>query len=119
MFTLQKSFRFEASHQLMYHEGKCRRLHGHSWVLIIEVNGFYINENKDNNHNMLMDFGYISKIVKPLVESKLDHYHLNDTLNSESPTSEFICKWIYEYLKKELQYLSAVTIENSRVEKKA
>lgn len=34
-----KEFRFEAAHRLPRHDGKCRRPHGHSYVLWVEVEG--------------------------------------------------------------------------------
>lgn len=39
MFRLEKTFRFEASHQLPKHDGKCARLHGHSWVGRVVIEG--------------------------------------------------------------------------------
>ena len=39
MFRLEKEFSFEASHQLPLHDGKCARLHGHSWKGRIIIEG--------------------------------------------------------------------------------
>ncbi len=38
-FLLKKTFPFEAAHQLKYHDGKCARLHGHSFKLTVVVAG--------------------------------------------------------------------------------
>jgi 6-pyruvoyltetrahydropterin/6-carboxytetrahydropterin synthase len=38
-FTLKERFSFEAAHFLPLHDGKCRRLHGHSWVGWVEICG--------------------------------------------------------------------------------
>jgi 6-pyruvoyltetrahydropterin/6-carboxytetrahydropterin synthase len=38
-WLLAKEFRFEAAHQLPYHDGKCARLHGHSWHGVVYVAG--------------------------------------------------------------------------------
>ena len=67
---LRKTYRFEASHILPKHPGKCSRLHGHSWVLHVAVRGPVNRET-----GFVMDFGDISKVVKPIVEA-LDHRHL-------------------------------------------
>ena len=67
---LTKTFRFEASHILPLHPGKCSRLHGHSWVLHVSVEG-----EVDPKTGFVMDYADISKVVKPLVE-RLDHRHL-------------------------------------------
>src|SRR5438034_5141876 len=39
VMLLRKTFRFEASHILPKHPGKCSRLHGHSWVLHVSITG--------------------------------------------------------------------------------
>jgi queuosine biosynthesis protein QueD len=67
---LRKTFRFEASHVLPKHPGKCSRLHGHSWVLHVFVKGPINPET-----GFVMDYAEISKVVKPLIED-LDHHHL-------------------------------------------
>jgi queuosine biosynthesis protein QueD len=67
---LRKSFRFEASHILPRHKGKCSRLHGHSWVLHVFVRG-----QVDKETGFVMDYAEISDTVKPLIQS-MDHKHL-------------------------------------------
>ena len=69
---LSKTFRFEASHLLSRHPGKCSRLHGHSWVLTVSVEGPVNPET-----GFVMDFADISKCVEPLIE-RLDHRHLGE-----------------------------------------
>ena len=68
---ISKVFRFEASHILSRHPGKCSRLHGHSWVLRVSVEGPV-----DPAAGFVIDFGDISKIVNERVIDKLDHRHL-------------------------------------------
>jgi queuosine biosynthesis protein QueD len=69
---LGKTFRFEASHVLSKHPGKCSRIHGHSWVLHVFVEG-----QVDKETGFVVDFADISSWVKPLVDS-LDHRHLGE-----------------------------------------
>jgi 6-pyruvoyltetrahydropterin/6-carboxytetrahydropterin synthase len=83
---LRKTFRFEASHVLPKHPGKCSRLHGHSWVLHMSVEG---EINPDTG--FVMDFADISKIVKPLIE-KLDHRHLG-TYGFFTDDKQYQLKW--------------------------
>lgn len=59
---------------------------------------------------MLVDFGDVSAVVKPLVEEYLDHHFLNETLQTNRPTSEFIAEWVFNQLRGKLQDLHAVTI---------
>lgn len=67
---IRKTFRFEASHILPRHKGKCSRLHGHSWVLHVFVEGSIKKET-----GFVMDYAEVSAAVNPLIE-KLDHRHL-------------------------------------------
>jgi 6-pyruvoyltetrahydropterin/6-carboxytetrahydropterin synthase len=109
MFELEKEFSFEAGHQLCHHDGKCRHPHGHSYKLIVKVRHDVLVASGPKK-NMLTDFDEISYQVKPLLKSHLDHRWLNDTLETDSPTAEFIARWIYTYLKPLLPHLYSITI---------
>lgn len=94
MWQLKKTFRFEASHRLPHHDGKCANLHGHSWTLTVCVSGGHLVESGPKS-DMLVDYGDVSLIVKPLV-GKLDHSHLNDLLSN--PTSERLAEYCYSVI---------------------
>ena len=119
-FLLEKTFSFEAAHQLKFHDGKCARLHGHSFKLKIVVGGASvehelihepnvpINKLKPTKHpksNMLLDYGEISAVVEPFIEENLDHHFLNETLRSDSPTSEYIASYCFGYFSSEFTKL--------------
>lgn len=65
-----KEFRWEMGHRLPNHDGECRNLHGHSYRMVVEVEGAI-----DEDTGMVLDFGDISKVVKPIV-AELDHAFL-------------------------------------------
>ena len=112
MIRIRKQFRFEASHQLMDHDDQCARLHGHSWVMWVELAGEDVHVDGPKR-NMLIDFADVKSVVKPLVDNLLDHYHLNDTLDSDMPTSEFIAAWAYHEIAPRLPELVAVEVEET------
>lgn len=93
-----KEFYFEAAHKLPHYEGKCRRLHGHSWVGRVYIKSNYLIK-EGSQQDMVMDFGEIKKYIQPLLDNYLDHYYLNETTGLENPTSESLAKWIYEKLE--------------------
>jgi len=112
MFELKKSFTFEASHRLAHHNGKCAQLHGHSYTLKIRVRkDSLISEG--SSKNMVVDFGDISVLVKPLIEKFLDHHDLNETLGTDSPSAEFIARWVYQRLKPCIPGVYSVTIQET------
>lgn len=112
MFTLSKSFRFEASHQLPNHDGKCARLHGHSWVGKVYCRGEQL-QTTGPKAGMLVDYADIKAALKPLLDEKLDHWHLNDSTGLVNPTSEEVSRWIYQQLKPLLPSLFAVEIQET------
>ena len=111
-FTIRKRFTFEAAHVLPRHEGKCRRMHGHSWVGWVEVEGDELQSSGPST-GMVMDFADISALLNPMVEAHLDHWMLNESLDMESPTSEAVAQWVYRYLRARGLPLAAVTIEET------
>lgn len=112
-WVIYKEFRFEAAHHLPHHDGKCRRLHGHSWVGRVYVKGEKLIA-EGSKQGMVMDYGDIKQYLKPLLDNFLDHYYLNETTGLENPTSEAIAKWIYEKLEHMgLPGLQAVEIKET------
>ncbi len=112
MFTLTKRATFEASHQLPHHDGKCARLHGHSWQVVVEVRGETLRTDGPQR-GMLVDFYRIGEPLRKLVEAKLDHYHLNESTGLANPTSEELARWIYDRLALEVPLLAAVVVEET------
>lgn len=111
-FKLKKEFRFEAAHKLPKHDGKCSRLHGHSWTMRVHVVGGKLQDSGPKS-GMLMDFGDISKAVKPLVEDCLDHHYLNESTGLENPTSEELARWIFERLHPVIPGLVAIEVDET------
>lgn len=103
---LRKSFQFEAAHLLPHlpESHKCRRLHGHSFVVEIAVQGPC-----DPILGWVMDYAKIAAAFKPIWE-KLDHFYLNEIPGLENPTSENVAIWIWNRLKPKLELLSEVVV---------
>jgi 6-pyruvoyltetrahydropterin/6-carboxytetrahydropterin synthase len=89
-----KEFKFDSAHKLEWHEGKCKKLHGHTYKLQVIVKG---NLNKNG---IIIDFEDLKEIVKREVLKKLDHEFLNKII--KNPTSENIAVWIWNKLKYKL-----------------
>jgi 6-pyruvoyltetrahydropterin/6-carboxytetrahydropterin synthase len=112
VWTLEKEFRFEASHRLPHHGGKCARLHGHSWRVRVVCSSKELHQSGPRA-GMVLDYGDISEIMKPLLENFLDHYHLNESLALENPTSEEVARWIFKKIKPLLPTLNTIVLEET------
>ena len=106
---LFKEFTFEAAHRLpnVPTEHKCYRLHGHSFVVRISVQGEVGEES-----GWVMDFGDIKAAFRPILE-RLDHFYLNDIPGLENPTSENLAHWIWTELTPALPQLCEVEIRET------
>jgi 6-pyruvoyltetrahydropterin/6-carboxytetrahydropterin synthase len=63
---IAKRFRWEAAHRLPWHAGDCRHLHGHSYRMMVEVEG------TPDDRGMLLDFKHLKRVLQPLVD-RMDH----------------------------------------------
>jgi 6-pyruvoyltetrahydropterin/6-carboxytetrahydropterin synthase len=91
--TLSKTFRFEAAHQLPNHLGKCRNPHGHSYRLVVHVDGKVDMRAGEPTEGMVMDFDTIKSVWKEHLEPILDHRDLNEQFLFVT-TAENIAAWI-------------------------
>jgi 6-pyruvoyltetrahydropterin/6-carboxytetrahydropterin synthase len=103
---VRKRFRFEAAHVLPFHQGKCSRMHGHSYRLDVAVRGPLQSDGPARG--MIEDFDEIRRIVKGSVIDVLDHQTLNDFI--ENPTAERIVLWIWERLESVLSGLDELVL---------
>jgi len=92
MFELSIRDDFSAAHFLREYEGKCKKLHGHTWKVEVSIEGDDISD-----IGMLSDFGELKKKLKHIL-SELDHSCLNDNdfFKENNPTAEHITKYIYK-----------------------
>ncbi len=84
------SFRFEAAHHLVWHPGKCRNAHGHSYRLDVSVEGPL------DEHDVVVDFDAMKATVDETVVSRWDHRDLNDLF--DNPTAERLAHDAWERL---------------------
>src|SRR4026209_1308851 len=90
-----KRFTFDAAHKLPNHDGKCRNLHGHTYLVEIEFTGELVAGGP--KEGMVVDYGDIKDVWKGACEPLLDHRYLNETLADDIPvtTAEWIAVWIH------------------------
>jgi 6-pyruvoyltetrahydropterin/6-carboxytetrahydropterin synthase len=112
MFRVTQNIEFCYGHRLLNYSGKCRHLHGHNGLAVIELEGEELDD-----RGMLVDFSDIKKSVRTWVDDKLDHRMIlneNDPavpffqeqgeplyLLPHNPTAETIAKIIYDFTKSQ------------------
>ena len=96
MYRLTIMTDFAAAHNLINYQGDCENLHGHNWKVEVRVRAIELN-----NAGLGVDFKILKKETKQLLEL-LDHKYLNDLpmFKGLSPSSEHICKYLYDELGK-------------------
>lgn len=87
---LIKEFEFDAAHNLINYKGKCEKLHGHTYKLVVKLEGY-----KDDE-DMVFDFVELKYIVKSEIIDKFDHSYINDFI--KQPTAENIAIFVWEKL---------------------
>ena len=104
-----KEFRFEAAHRLpnVPDGHKCARLHGHSFLIKVEVEGTV-----GTDSGWVMDFSKIADAFNPIL-ARLDHHYLNEIPGLENPTSEVLARWIWSELHPQLTELSTIEIRET------
>lgn len=66
-----KRFTLEMAHALRDHDGPCKHIHGHSYVLDVTLSGEPIDRPGHPKNGMVIDFADLKAIVK---RSVVDHY---------------------------------------------
>jgi len=81
---LHTEIKIDAAHHLPNYEGKCNQLHGHTWKVVVEIEGI-----KNPQTGMIVDFVEIKKIV-----NEFDHGCINDFI--QNPTAENIVDYFLD-----------------------
>ncbi|QTA38871.1 6-carboxytetrahydropterin synthase QueD [Thermosipho ferrireducens] len=95
MFYVSKEFLFDAAHNLISYKGKCEKLHGHTYKLVVTVCG------ERDDEGILLDFLILKKVVKEKVLNILDHSYINEII--PQPSAENIAEWIWKQLEEDLK----------------
>ncbi|MCX8011467.1 MAG: 6-carboxytetrahydropterin synthase [Ignavibacteria bacterium] len=108
---ISKQFTWEMGHRLQFHNGLCKNLHGHSYKMIVTLEG------EVNQNGILVDFYDVFKLVSPIIQ-ELDHSFICDKSDKElidslqklgskisvidtTTTVENICKYIADRIANE------------------
>ena len=107
MYRLRVESEFDAAHKIEGFQGKCARLHGHTY----KVEAFFLAKELDSI-GVSVDLRTLKeKLVK--VTEQFDHSYLNDFKELGNPSTENLSRFIFQHLKDNLP--SETTLEKVRV----
>jgi len=87
-YSLVAEITFDAAHRLSNYAGKCKKIHGHTYLVKVKV-----SSNNLLHWGAAMDFGDLKKVMKDHIDKKYDHKLL---LKVGDPLNEAIEKSLEE-----------------------
>lgn len=114
MFTIGKTFTFEAAHWLpgLPDGHKCARQHGHSYTVEVELCSEELTP-----PGFVVDFGDLAPLKRHLDE-RFDHQQLNEVAEV-APTSENLARLIFDWCCSNLELPAGAMVAAVRVKETA
>ncbi|RPJ05290.1 MAG: 6-carboxytetrahydropterin synthase QueD [Spirochaetaceae bacterium] len=113
MFEVSVTDSFSSAHFLPDYQGKCERLHGHNYKVVLAVRGKELDPK-----GLLVDFSILKDALKNILD-KLDHHLLNELpwFKNLAPSAENIAYVIYNETSAILPDIKIFSIEVRETEK--
>lgn len=89
---------FDSAHSLYQYDGKCQRLHGHRWVVKVEIS---IDTTEYEGDGVSVDFNRLKHLI-----DQYDHRYLNeavDVFSQISPSAENIIQVLADDIEMAIQ----------------
>ena len=101
-WTLHTEFKFDAAHYIDGYDGKCGRMHGHTYKVHMKAKSHKLNPSAYlKTSDMVCDFKELKWAAKDSERGGFDHGVLND-LMQENTTAERIAEYIHQETKKRI-----------------
>lgn len=95
-WTLHTEFKFDAAHYIEGYDGKCGRMHGHSYKVKVTAKSHKLNPSKYlKSDDMVCDFKELKWAASDSEKGGLDHAFLNEII-PEITTAERIAEFIHK-----------------------
>ena len=105
MYTLKVRGHFDAAHHLEGYQGQCSRVHGHRWIVELEVGYETLVAG-----GMAADFAEVKGVLRNILP---DHCDLNDVYRNLNPTAENLARVLYDQARLRIPETVAVTVWES------
>ena len=101
-WTLHTEFKFDAAHFIDGYDGKCGRMHGHTYKVHMKAKSHKLNPSAYlKTSDMVCDFKELKWAAKDSERGGFDHGVLN-VLMQENTTAERIAEYIHQETKKRI-----------------
>lgn len=101
-WTLNTEFTFDAAHSIRGYDGKCARMHGHTYRVRITAKSHKLNPSRYlKTPDMVCDFGELKWAAKDSTKGGFDHGIL-DELIPKVTTAERIAEYIHNETQKRI-----------------
>ena len=101
-WTLHTEFKFDAAHYIDGYDGKCGRMHGHTYKVHMKAKSHKLNPSAYlKSVDMVCDFKELKWAAKDSERGGFDHGVLNDLIQ-ENTTAERIAEYIHQETKKRI-----------------
>ena len=101
-WILHTEFKFDAAHYIDGYDGKCGRMHGHTYKVHMKAKSHKLNPSAYlKTSDMVCDFKELKWAAKDSERGGFDHGVLND-LMQENTTAERIAEYIHQETKKRI-----------------
>jgi 6-pyruvoyltetrahydropterin/6-carboxytetrahydropterin synthase len=109
VYTIAKRFAFSASHVIggLPADHPCARLHGHNYEVEVVLQSPTLDAT-----GFVRDFRELSDL-RDLIDTTLDHRHLNDVLGHDRTTSEVLGRWLYDWCRARWPEVVAVRVSET------
>ncbi|MGF1671864.1 MAG: 6-pyruvoyl tetrahydropterin synthase family protein [Balneolaceae bacterium] len=109
-WKLHTEFTFDAAHHIEGYDGKCARMHGHTYKVHICAKSHKLNPSKYlKSADMVCDFRELKWAGADFEKGGLDHTLLNDVL-PVSTTAERIAEYIHKNTMKRIPHEIELTV---------
>lgn len=138
MYRIEKKFTFAGGHRLSKHEGLCKNIHGHNYIIYVGIKSKKLNKN-----DMIMDFSDL-KVIAGVYFQQFDHCLIVNKTDLEwmkplvdkmgwkatimdhedrDPTAEVMSETFYKFLQEiftrtfndiQVDYVTVYENENSK-----
>jgi len=107
MYEVSVKEHFDAAHYLKGYQGKCERLHGHRFEVMVALRAAELDE-----IGLAYDFAELRRHLRAILE-RFDHACLNDVppFDKINPSSENIAATVYNDIRERLAGVSISCVQ--------